>query len=119
MTIRLLLPIVIPGQNTRERWHWTKQRREVKQWAAWARSMTTPAQAAKGKRRVRIVSYRRQRFHDRANLVGGCKGLIDGLVEAGLLVDDRIGLMEATYEQDVVVNSPDRKPVTLIEIEDL
>lgn len=116
--IRLRVPLTIPGANVRERQHWSKQRAEVSRWAMWFRSLTTACQAAKGKRRVRIVSYRIQRFRDHANLVGGCKGLIDGLVRAGLLVDDSIPLMEATYEQDVASASPERTACTLIEIED-
>lgn len=120
--MKAAIRLQIPGQNQRERWHWAKQRREVKQWASAAGYLfyVLGVKEATGPRRVSITSYRRQRFHDDANLVGGCKGLIDGLVRAGLLVDDSRQWATFTYAQDLASASPLGKgvPCTLIEIED-
>lgn len=118
--IRLLLPLEIPSQNTRERWHWARQRREVSAWAYWLKATMRPGTAdlARGKRIVRIHAFRRQRTRDEANLIGGCKGLVDGLVRAGLLVDDSRQWASFTYAEDVASKSPTRKACTRIEIED-
>lgn len=111
-----ILPCDIPSQNKRERWHWSKQRAEVKRWATLFRDGSQGLRPPTGKRHVSITSYRRQRCRDMANLVGGCKGLIDGLVRAGVLLDDSIALMEATYAQEVVSRSPTGKPCTVVAI---
>ena len=75
---------------------------------------------AKGKRIVSITSYRRRLFHDRINLAGGCKGLLDGLVRAGGLVDDSIKWLDDHYYQYTTADSPAGKgtPCTVIEVSD-
>lgn len=121
MTIDLLIPMEVPSQNVRERWHWSRQRREVKTWAKWFVFLrrNSDLDKATGKRLVKIHAFRRQRIKDEANLVGGCKGLVDGLVQAGLLVDDDRKNVTITYGQDVASKSPTRKPCTAIVIEDV
>lgn len=117
-----IVQLQIPGQNKRERWHWAAQRREVQHWCLLAGLQFTAQGLAKatGRRRVAITSYRRQRFRDEANLVGGCKGLIDGLVRAGLLVDDSSTWAAFAYRQELASASPlgRGKPCTVIEIEE-
>lgn len=123
----LVLPKDVPSQNERERSHWRVQRREVLNWLSlasnrtdaqrvgtWASRACSPSLPGSGlflyrhdtwtgfaKRTVRITSYRARLLTDHANLVGGCKGLIDGLVRAGLLVDDADAWMSAAYCQEL------------------
>jgi hypothetical protein len=121
--MRLTSRLQIPGQNKRERWHWAKQRREVSGWEVQFRALTSPASLAPytaKKLHVTITSYRRQRFHDEANLIGGCKGLVDGLVRAGVLVDDSTTWATFTYRQETLAKSPlgYLQPCTVVEIEE-
>ena len=68
------------------------------------------------RRKVVITTYRKQRIRDHANLVGGCKGLIDALVNAQLLHDDSDLWMEAEYHQELASKSPTGKPYTIVQI---
>lgn len=117
MTV-LLLHKEVPSMNVRERMHWRAQRREVTAWELLIRAQRVPGTLpiATGKMAVHIHAYRRQRTRDEANLIGGCKGLIDGLVRAGLLVDDSRQWATFTYAEDVASKSPTRKPCTRIQI---
>lgn len=120
--MRIVSHLEVPGQNKRERWHWARQRREVQAWAACFKSSLVGSRLlARGRRRVKITSYRKQRFHDEANLVGGCKGLIDGLVRSGLLVDDSSQWASFAYHQETAQHSPVAPgvPCTVVEIEDV
>ncbi len=114
--IDLLIHLETPSLNTRERWHWSRQRREVTAWTQQFTYAQRPGgmDRAIGKRLVVITSFRKQRCRDEANLIGGCKGMIDGLVRAGLLVDDSIKLATFTYAQDVASKSPTGQPCTRI-----
>lgn len=115
--LRITTHLQIPGQNKRERWHWASQRREVRAWQIQFNAFVN--KPATTKRAVNIISYRRQRFHDEANLIGGCKGLIDGMVRAGLLVDDSQKWATFTYRQELASASPMGRgvPCTVIDIE--
>jgi hypothetical protein len=120
--IDILIHKEVPSMNVRERMHWRAQRREVSTWEAMLRAASTPSlwQRMVGTRAVvHIHAFRRQRTRDEANLIGGCKGLIDGLVRAGLLVDDSREWATFTYVEDVASKSPTRKPCTRILIEDV
>lgn len=114
--IRIVSRLQIHGANKRERWHWAQQRREVSAWEIQARAFLRVK--ATTKQHVTITSFRRQRFHDEANLIGGCKGPIDGLVRAGLLVDDSTTWATFTYRQQTLAHSPlgYLQPCTVIEI---
>ncbi len=50
---------------------------------------------------TRFVTSPRRLLRDTANLIGGCKPIIDGLVRGGLLVDDSDRWMRATYAQRI------------------
>ena len=145
--LRLVLMREVPSQNVRERTHWRAQRQEVLRWSASAGLLTDTQRVGvwssralslsplpgsghflyrhdtwtgHGKRTVRITSYRARRITDHANLVGGCKGLIDGLVRAGLLVDDSDQWIAAEYRQ-ALRSAPDNphpgKSCTVVEID--
>jgi hypothetical protein len=119
------IPFGVPSMNTRERMHWRAQRREVAKATHLLCACGLAVPRATGKRLVAIFSYRRQRCLDHANLVGGCKGLIDAMVRVGLLVDDRIELAYFTYDQAVLGAMPPdvlarfgRKPCTRLVVQD-
>lgn len=112
--------------NDRERWHWAKQRREVSNAEAMLLMRGRKVPAATGRRLVTVTSYRRRRIMDHANLVGGCKGLFDGMVRARLLIDDSDRFVTATYRQGVLSEIPPeiarefgRRPLTVIELSDV
>lgn len=71
---------------------------------------------ATGHRSIHIIAYRLRRCADVANLIGGAKPCVDGLVDAGLLVDDRDSMATITYEQQVASKSPTGLPHTTIQI---
>jgi hypothetical protein len=113
------IPREVPSQNVRERWHWSKQRREVKSWAGAFLARMRPGDRATKPREVIIQAYRKRRISDFANLVGGCKGMVDGLVSAGLLVDDSTEWVRIQYFQDVAKNHPTGLPCTMITVIDM
>jgi hypothetical protein len=75
--------------------------------------------AATGHRSLAIIAYRKQRCRDIANLIGGMKACIDGMVDAGLLVDDCRDMATIAYDQGTVSQSPTGRPCTVITVEDI
>lgn len=119
------IPFLVPSQNDRERMHWRLQREEVTRAFLLCRAHGCKVPPPTGHRTVIITSYRRQLMKDHANLVGGCKGLVDGIVRAGLLLDDSIKLASFEYRQAVLSRLPadlrkdfGGRPCTAIEITD-
>ena len=91
----------VPSQNRRDRWHWrqrTKHRTdcEIGIMGAIGGRCTKPFGH---KVKLTIVSVRKQRMRDHANLVGGCKSLVDAVVNVGLLADDDDEHVEIEYQQ--------------------
>lgn len=118
MTTSITIHREVPSQNKRERWHWAVQRKEVTTWAQFFafHKSKLGLQNACGPRKLVITAYRKQRIQDYANLVGGCKGLLDGMVRAKLLVDDNMEMVTVEYKQELASKSPTKKPLTVIEI---
>jgi len=120
--IRVIIPGLLPSQNVRERAHWATRRRQEKAWELVIRCQTSVEDTTTSRRRaVKIISYRRQRITDVANLIGGAKGLVDCLVRAGLLVDDSDRWCSIAYHQRL--RSHDDNPMPgrdsiVVEIED-
>lgn len=108
--IRIIIPGLLPSQNVRERSHWATRRRQEKRWERAILWQTGIEDGTTSRRRkVRIISFRRQRITDHANLVGGAKGLVDCLVRAGLLVDDSDRWASISYDQGL--RSDPRNPL--------
>lgn len=113
----------IPSQNETEkgrsrfaRWGKTKARRNLWRMLCASGMAQAGIPPATGPRLVHVVAYRRQRCKDIANLIGGAKACIDGMVDAGLLLDDQDSKARITYEQDVASASPTRQPCTRITV---
>ncbi|HAT10313.1 MAG TPA: hypothetical protein DCS97_06915 [Planctomycetes bacterium] len=124
MTV-LRIPLEAPSQNNlggrtwRARAGHTKTTRANWRMMAASQMILLAIPKATGPRRLHIIAYRKQRCRDIANLIGGMKACIDGLVDAGLLVDDRDGMASITYEQGVVSTSPTGHVCTLIHVDDI
>ena len=120
--IRIVINALLPSQNVRERAHWRSRRRQEKAWEMVIRCQASVEDTTTTRRRlVKIISYRRQRITDEANLIGGAKGLVDCLVRAGLLVDDSDRWCSITYHQRL--RSHENNPIPggdsiVVEIED-
>lgn len=107
MTGRGPWAVIIPGRppTPNARRHWRLEARDAKEWRSIAQATAEAALAGSGPwepiRRCRmevtfIVSQDRPRDLD--NLVASSKPLTDGLVDAGVLVDDSTRVIEeATY----------------------
>lgn len=115
----------VVSQNVRERWHWSKQRREVTMLTNLLTFSTRLLPRATGHRWVSIKAYRKVRIADRANLVGGCKSLCDAIVRCGVVKDDKDALATFAYDQAVLSQLPpdlvrlwQRRPLTVITVSD-
>lgn len=86
----LYIPVASPSQNGLDRMHWRARRAAKAEWKAMIRAahgfLDIPR--AKGRRKLTIERHSRGVL-DTQNLIGGAKGIIDNLVQLGLLVDDR------------------------------
>lgn len=119
------IPYEIPSQNVTARRHWRANHRDVAIVAQLVRGLCWAACNAKGRRTVKLTSYRKQRIKDRANLIGGAKALSDGLVRAGALVDDNDTVAAFIYDQGTLRQMPEQwrdqfngRACTVIEITD-
>jgi hypothetical protein len=123
---RLEIPLEIPSQNTTGKgrtWHAraAATRKVRKKWfqMTWIKMHSEGIPSASGPRSLHIIAYRKRRCADTANLIGGAKAAIDGMVDAKLLVDDRDSCARITYEQQVASKSPSKKPHTTLILTDL
>lgn len=119
--ITLEIPQEIPSQNNTGKGRtWQARAAGIKKARSLWRLATTiemrraGAVRATGPRSMHIIAYRTQRCADIANLIGGAKAVIDGMVDAGLLLDDRDSMARITYEQRVASKSPTKKKHTTI-----
>lgn len=89
MIWRIVIPIKCPSQNIRERQHWAKNHSEKTDWwfaiASERNRLNIPK--ATGKRRLTLEVHG-PRILDEHNIHGGAKGLVDDLVQLGLLKED-------------------------------
>jgi hypothetical protein len=118
------IPIVTPSQNKWQNWHWSKRHSWQQECLYLWRSALNKARIgrkqlpnafqpeAKPDKRKRleaqtgvsvaleIRSFRHNTL-DHGNLVGGCKGLVDCLVQEGVLLDDSPDWLSDSYEQTI------------------
>lgn len=127
MTCTLTVPFEVPSQNETERGRnyyaraaKTARRRAMWKLACQSEMVRVGLRPATGKRTLRLVAYRARRCADIANLIGGAKACIDGLVDAGLILDDRDAKAGITYAQALASASPLGRgiPCTVVEVED-
>jgi len=103
MTYTIRLPFATPSQNQWDRYHWGRRAKWMKiasEWLMVRLGELGVSREANSNRKMRVVIRRYSSGQlDYANLVGGCKGLVDCLRYAGILVDDNPMWLEDIYEQ--------------------
>lgn len=122
----IIIPLEIPSQNvTNQSFNWrvkaaqTKTRRHMWHMFCASEMLMKQIPKATGPRSIDIMAYRARRCADIANLIGGAKACIDGLVDAGLLIDDKDTMAIITYKQDVVSHSPIHRVCTVITVSNI
>lgn len=115
----LTIPAATPSQNTREGKHWGTKTREKSEWWWLIRGcpnfLSIPR--ATRKRRLTIERHARTVPQDPANVHGGCKGIVDDLVQLGLLVDDSPAWIEHGTPRHVPL-AKGEKPYTVLILEE-
>lgn len=84
--------------------HWREQRKLTKLWSnevmvAKCEQLDFVPDPAVGWRSVLIVSFRKGLIRDKDNLYGGCKPVLDALVDNKLIQDDRRELCQLSVFQ--------------------
>jgi Holliday junction resolvase RusA-like endonuclease len=117
------LPVEPPSQNRSvrsvyQKQHYYRRTRDEYEFLVRSAMKRNGIPEATGKRRIRVTRLmgKGKRAYDHANLVGGCKGLIDACVRAGLLKDDTAHYFEGYYRQE---RDPDGKGGALLVVEEL
>ena len=98
---RIALPIKIKSRNQLDRQHWAEKRRNKKTYALLIRNQMRLRKVPKAKEEKHtliITSYRKRKL-DPDNLVGGCKQLIDALVDEDFIFDDSAKYIDLQVEQ--------------------
>lgn len=128
MSRTIVIPLEIPSQNETEkgRTHWARARATKLVRCAWyyatvAAMASAGVYRAVGTRALHVVAYRKRLCLDIANVIGGAKACVDGMVDAGLLVDDRDAKARITYQQEPARLSPLGKgvPCTVVVVEEV
>jgi hypothetical protein len=110
------IPEVTPSSNAFLWKHWSVKRKIRKDWSLYVLEAKHNARAlvkATSRAHLTIHRYAARRL-DIDNLVGGCKFLIDALVEQGLLLGDSPDLLHVEYRQTPVKEKAERGMVLRI-----
>ena len=97
----LELPIRIKSRNVLDKEHWAVKRRSKKEYALLIRNqmkLNKIPKAKKEKYKIHIISFRKREL-DYDNLVGGCKYIIDALIDEGFIYDDSPDYINLTIQQ--------------------
>ncbi len=97
------LPIKIKSRNVLDREHWAVKRRNKQEYALLIRNQMRLNKIPKAKNQkytISILSLRKRKL-DFDNLVGGCKHLIDALIEEDFIFDDSPKYLDIKFEQVV------------------
>ena len=98
----MILPITIKSRNVLDRLHWAKKSMLKKEYALLIRNQMrlNDIEQVKNPKKLNlsIVSVRK-RLLDYDNLVGGCKQLIDALIEENYIYDDSPKWLEMNIQQ--------------------
>ena len=97
----ITLPIKVESRNKLDRQHWAVKRKAKQQYQLFIRNQMRLKKvelAAKKKYSIEIISYRKKKL-DYDNLIGGCKHLIDALIEEQFIFDDSPEYIDLKVEQ--------------------
>ena len=116
MSWRLVIPVPTTSQNTRDRQHHMARHRSKGLW--WWHIRAAPGfllvPRATGRRRLTIERHARTQPQDEANVHGGCKGLVDDLVQLRLLIDDTPKWLEHGTPRHIPLAKGERAYTVLI-----
>ncbi len=117
--ITLAIPREVLSHNLLYHAHWSAVSKDRRAWESFVHVVALHAKAERSElpRRctVRILAVRKRLIRDTANLVGGCKGLVDALVSQRLIYDDADRWCTITYAQELCHGQP---PSTIVSIEE-
>lgn len=98
----LVIPMQIESANKILRQHWAVRRRSKQEFALFIRNQMNLKKIKRAeckKYKIKIISYRARKL-DYDNLVLGCKGLLDAMIDENLIWDDSPDYVDVTYEQN-------------------
>ena len=109
-----------PSQNEFAFSHWRKAKASKDAWKLLIRGAAgfLDIPGARGKRRLTIERHAKGTL-DEQNLIGGAKGIIDDLVQLGLLVDDKPACLELGKPVQARLKPGERRPYTLLILEEV
>jgi hypothetical protein len=117
-TLRIELPT--PSQNEFAFSGWRKAHTSKGLWKNLIRACPTflDIPRAWGPRRLTIERHGK-RILDEANLIGGAKGIIDDLVQLGLLVDDKPACLVLGKPLQLKLAPGEKRPYTVLVLEEV
>ena len=95
------IPVRVKSRNVLDRQHWAIKRKDKKEYALLIRNqmrLNKIPLADKKKYRLVIISFRKKKL-DYDNLIGGCKHLIDALIDEKFIYDDSPDYIDLIVEQ--------------------
>jgi len=120
MTWSITIPRACPSQNRHQWAHWAIIRKEKMEWFNLIRAAEgfTNIPKATGKRKLTLERFG-WKILDEMNLIGGAKGIVDNLVQLGLLVDDKPSDLElGGVIQHKIMPRTHTIPHTVLHLED-
>lgn len=120
MTWSLTIPRACPSQNKHQWAHWAIIRKEKAEWMTLIRTAYgfPDIPRATGRRKLTIERWG-WKILDEMNLIGGAKGIVDNLVQLGLLVDDKPSMLElGGVIQNQIMPRTKVRPHTVLHLED-
>ena len=97
----LVLPLKIKSLNEILKQHWATRRKSKQEYALFIRNQMRLKNIPKAKCKkyyIKILSYRKKLL-DYDNLVAGCKGLLDAMIDENLIHDDSPDYVNVIYKQ--------------------
>lgn len=99
MIRRVTVPLEVQSQNVTDRMFWRKRHALKNRWKVNLHSAVGYVERPTCRMVVTVEAYRCRLITDHANLVGGCKLVIDAIRDVGLIHDDSDKWMVAAYVQ--------------------
>ena len=110
----MILDVIIKSRNVLDRLHWAAKGRIKQEYALLIRNQMSLGAFPKAEEKqfftLEIVSWRKKLL-DYDNLVGGCKQLIDAMIEEGYIWDDSPQYLDLKIKQ-VKNSDPVRERLT-------
>lgn len=109
-----------PSQNEFAFSHWRKAKASKDAWKVLIRGSEgfLDIPRAQGKRKLTIERHAKG-ILDEQNLIGGAKGIIDDLVQLGLLVDDKPTFLDLGKPLQERLQKDEKRPYTLLILEEV